>query len=523
MAKKKKLLTGNAVIYARYSSHNQRDVSIEQQILACRAHAAELGLTITETYEDRAISGTTDRRPSFQRLMRDAEKGKFAYVLAWKSNRIGRNMMQAMVNEAKLNSCGVKVYYAEEDFDDTAAGRFALRSMMNVNQFYSDALAEDVVRGMMDNASKCMTNGSLPLGYRRGEDGRAVIDEPKAAIVREIYTRVAAYEAFSDIIRNFNARGLKTKTGADWNKCSFKWICSNERYRGVYIFKDVRIEGGMPRIVSDELWYKVQDICANKKNRKIAHKYGEDYLLTGKLRCGKCGSYMTGVSGTSMTGDVHYYYACRKRREEHACDKKAIRRDVIEPAVAQAIKMYCLTDEAIAWIADKTVEYWNSHDRALNIESMEDELVASKRASANLMRALEAGIITETTRARLQELETEQSQLTAKIRAAKAEIVNVDRDDLVASLEMFRSGDIYDKDFTAELFRTFLVAVYLYDDNRLRIVFNFTGNHKTVDFPLPEEPEDCGEGEQFKNVLAGGTKRVPVELSLEGSTGTFFV
>ena len=154
MGKKQKTNGGDAVIYARYSSHNQRDVSIEQQVEACRKHAAELGLTVTATYEDRAISGKTDKRPSFQRMMRDAEQHKFAYVLAWKSNRIGRNMMQALVNESRLVDCGVKVFYAEEDFDDNAAGRFALRSMMNVNQFYIENMAEDVKRGLYDNAKK---------------------------------------------------------------------------------------------------------------------------------------------------------------------------------------------------------------------------------------------------------------------------------------------------------------------------------------------------------------------------------
>lgn len=154
MGKKQKTNGGDAVIYARYSSHNQRDVSIEQQVEACRKHAAELGLTVTATYEDRAISGKTDKRPSFQRMMRDAEQHKFAYVLAWKSNRIGRNMMQALVNESRLVDCGVKVFYAEEDFDDNAAGRFALRSMMNVNQFYIENMAEDVKRGLYDNAKR---------------------------------------------------------------------------------------------------------------------------------------------------------------------------------------------------------------------------------------------------------------------------------------------------------------------------------------------------------------------------------
>ena len=211
MARKKNIAAGlDAVIYARYSSHNQREVSIEQQIAECTKHAAALGLRIVGTYEDRAISGKTDNRPRFQQMMRDAEKGKFQAVVAWKSNRIGRNMLQAMVNEAKLDDYGVKVFYAEEDFDDTAAGRFALRNMMNVNQFYSENMAEDITRGLYDNANKCMANGRQPLGYKRGADGKVMLDEPAAAVVREIFARVAAGDLFVDIARDLNAKGIKT-------------------------------------------------------------------------------------------------------------------------------------------------------------------------------------------------------------------------------------------------------------------------------------------------------------------------
>ena len=137
--------SGIAVIYARYSSHNQRDVSIEQQVENCREFAERNNLLITEVYADRAITGKTDRRPNFQRMMRDAAKSKFQYVVAWKSNRMGRNMLDAMMNDARLRDMGVRCLYTEEDFDDTAAGRFALRNMMNVNQFYSENMAEDVI------------------------------------------------------------------------------------------------------------------------------------------------------------------------------------------------------------------------------------------------------------------------------------------------------------------------------------------------------------------------------------------
>ena len=176
---KKRINTNSAaraVIYARYSSANQRDCSIEQQVEKCRELAAREGVTVIEIYADRAVSGKTDRRPNFQRMMKDASLRQFDVVLAWKSNRMGRNMLQAMMNEEQLRSNGIRTIYAEEDFDDTAAGRFALRNMMNVNQFYSENMAEDISRGLMDNASKCMSNGSLPLGYKTGKDQKVVLD-----------------------------------------------------------------------------------------------------------------------------------------------------------------------------------------------------------------------------------------------------------------------------------------------------------------------------------------------------------
>ena len=495
MAKKKKPAGGNAIIYARYSSHNQREVSIEQQIEACRKHAAEFGLTITDTYEDRAISGRTDNRPAFQRMMRDAEDGKFQYVLAWKSNRMGRNMMQAMVNESRLMDCGVKVFYAEEDFDDSAAGRFALRSMMNVNQFYSDNLAEDVRRGLMDNASKCMANGRQPLGYKRGEGGKVVVDEPAAAIVREIYTRIASGEMFMDIARDLNRRGIKTQSGSEWNKSSFKVLCRNERYRGIYIYGDTRIEGGIPPIVDDVLWYKVQEVLKVKKSKNRHHcPSDEDYLLTGKLRCGKCGGYMIGMSGRSKTGDVHHYYACQNRRVGHTCDKKNIRRDVVEPAVAQAIKQYCLTDDAIEWITDQTIAYWEDEDRKLQIDSIENDLSAVQSSISNVMKAIEMGVITETTRDRLIELERQQTDLKSKLALAKEEIVHVDRKDLISSLLAFRHGNVHDRAYQEKLFNAFLIAVYVYDDDHLKLVFNSFGKDDTVNIALDLGENDDNSG-----------------------------
>lgn len=473
-----------AVIYARYSSHSQRDASIEQQVEKCMAYAAANNLRVAHVYADRAVSGKTDRRPDFQKMMRDAEKGKFKYVISWKSNRIGRNMLQSMINESRLNDMGVRCLYTEEDFDDTAAGRFALRSMMNVNQFYSENMAEDIKRGLYDNARNCMvTNGHLPFGYKKGDDGRYALDEPKDAIVREIFGRVACGEAFVDIANDLNARGIKTSRGGRWGKNSFHALLTNERYTGVYIYGDVRIEGGVPRIVSDELFWKVQGVLKTKKNPQGRHRVNGDYLLTGKLFCGRCKSPMVGISGTSKTGDKHYYYACQKKRTEHACDKANVRRDAIEEQVARAIREYALKDDVIAWIADSTIAYNRRQEEQSHVAIIEGELAEVKRSIKNLLAAIEQGIITDTTRGRLLELEGEQASLTAKLAAERADIITVPREDIVAGLEMFRDGDISDKRYQAKLFDTFLVAVYVYDDH-LKIVFSFTGNKNVISVPL---------------------------------------
>ena len=477
------------VIYARYSSHAQKDASIEQQVEECTKYAKESGIQIAHVYADRAVTGKTDLRADFQRMMKDAEKGKFNYVLSWKSNRIGRNMLQAMMNEAKLNDLGIRVLYTEEDFDDTAAGRFALRSMMNVNQFYSENMAEDVMRGMLDNASRCKVNGPLPFGYKKGEDERYALDEPKDAIVREIYTRVACGESFVDIANDLNARGVLTSRGSKWNKSSFHTLTTNERYMGIYIYDSVRIDGGIPQIVGEDLFYQVQEVLKTKKNPQGRHRVNGDYLLTGKLFCGRCDSPMAGISGTGKSGKLHYYYICQKKRNEKACDKAAVRRDWIESEVATAIKKHILNDEIIEQIATASAEYSRKHKEQSHVVMLEAQLSENKKATKNLLTAIEQGIISPVTKDRLMELEQEQARLVGRLAIEKSDAPEVTKEQVVAWLESFRNGDPEDKKYQAKLFDTFLVSVYVYDDD-LIIGFGFSGSKSKVRVPLNKDLVD---------------------------------
>ena len=466
------------VLYGRYSSHNQKDISVEQQFEKGYELAAEYGIRIIDTYADRAVSGRTDKRRDFQRMMTDAAKGKFRYVIAWKSNRMGRNMLEALINEARLQDLGVRVLYVEEDFDDTAAGRFAARSMMNVNQFYSENMGEDIKRGMVDNAIECKVNGMLPLGYVKGEDGKYAIAADEAAVVREIYDSVLKDIPLAEIARSLNQRGIRTKLGRDWNKNSFHILLKNDNYIGVYRHSGVVVEDGIPPILDKEVFEAVQEKLTNKKKTAGRRSANGEYLLTGKLFCGYCGSYMIGVSGTGENGTVHNYYQCQKRHAEGRCEKKNVRRDFIEKLIARLTQDYILQDDTIEWIADSTMSFQAMARRESGVAQLERDLADNRKVAKNIMAAIEQGIITETTKARLLEVEGTIHDLERSLSIAKAASQPIERERVVFSLEQMREGNVGSKEHQKKLIDTFVKSVTLWDD-RIQIDYYHTpGKHK---------------------------------------------
>lgn len=490
------------VIYARYSSHNQKEESIEQQIEECMNFAALNGIKIVCVYADKAISGRTDKRPQFQHLMRDAEKREFSVVVAYKSNRIARDMLNALKYEDRLSKYGIETLYAKEEFGNTAAGRFALRTMMNVNQFYSENMAEDIKRGMLDNAENCKVNGALPLGYVSGPDGRYAIEPKEAEIVRGIYDKVLDGVSFADIASDLNARGLRTKQGNLWNKCSFHRMLTNDVYIGVYRHSGVVKEGGVPPILEREVFIAMQKHLETKKNPRGRHRENGDYLLTGKLRCGYCESYMVGVSGTSRTGDLHYYYTCNGRRSGSGCKKENVRRDYIEYAVAALTQQIVFKDDIIDWIATEAVKLAKEASGQDEIDAMEAELAENRKATKNIMTAIEQGIFTATTKNRLLELEGEIASLEQSIRDAKAIIDGklLEKERIVYFLKNLSEGNLRSKTYQKRLIDTFVRAVYLWDDY-IGVDYFYAGKNSMIKYSLKELESDIGDN--IREVLKG--------------------
>lgn len=485
MARKREITaTLTAAIYARYSSHNQREESIEQQVSECMVFAQANNLKVIEVYSDSAISGKTDKRAAFQRMLRDAEKGKFQVVIAYKSNRIARNIFNAMQYEVRLDELGIKTLYCKEEFGDTAAGRFALRTMMNVNQFYSENLSEDIMRAMQDNAENLKINGRIPFGYRKGQDSRHEIDPDQAEIVREIYRRILAGEAQAGIAADLNVRGIKTKDGNAWNKNSFRIMLRNDTYIGTYRFADFVKENAIPPIITKEDFALMQNYLGNKKNPQGKHRENGDYLLTGKLFCGHCGAYMVGESGTSKSGALHHYYACQTRRKKQACKKDTVRRDWLERKVTELTKNIVLQDDVIEWIADSAVKFQQQARGESDIGLIEQSLAESRKSQRNIMAAIEAGIFTPTTKNRLMEVEADITQLERTLAIAKAKNISVDKEHFMFSLAKYRNGDINDKQYQKKMIDSFIKKVVLYDD---RIEIDYYYGEKKVSSILTEE------------------------------------
>lgn len=488
-----------AVIYARYSSHAQRDASIEQQVAACRRFADRQDIEIIDVYEDRATTGTSDRRPGFQQMIRDAERRSWEYVIVYTLDRFARDRYASAVYKRRLKDCGVKVLSAMEQISDDPTGILMESLLEGLAEYYSSELSRKIRRGMDDNAAKCLCNGQIPFGYCRGADGRFAIHEQEAPVVREIYRRIRDGEKLSQLIADLNARGILNKRGSKWTHSTFNRLLSNERYTGVYIYKDIRIPGGMPRIIEPALFEAVQLTMHTKSNPRkntalapdartaLPQRRRQDngiYYLTGKLFCGHCRSPMVGISGRSKSGPLYHYYTCKGKRTDHSCRKKNVNRDFIERFIASALKETMLNDRAIRILADAAVVYQKSRPGNTELEALQLRLADIKKSIGNLVAAIEAGIFSAATQARLAELEADQRLVSGQISLLQEDMEEpLTREEIIATLELFKDGDIADEAFREALIDTFLVAAYVYDDE-VKIVFNLGGSSDSATLPF---------------------------------------
>lgn len=470
-----------AVIYARYSSDNQREESIEGQIRECTAFAEKNGITILRHYIDRAVSAKTDNRPEFQNMIKDSGKRLFDMVIVWKLDRFARNRYDSARYKASLKKNGVKVVSATEIISEGAEGIILESVLEGYAEYYSADLSEKVIRGMTDNALKCKFNGGTkPVGYVIDEEQHFQLDPLTAPFVLEAFKR---YDEGATMTENrdwFNDQGVKNTRGQPMSYNSVEHLLKNRRYIGEFRYRETVVPDGIPAIVPQDLFDRVQEKLDKNKKAPARHKAEDDYLLTTKLFCGYCGAYLCGESGTSRTGVVHHYYKCvsvKKKRTD--CHKKSVKKDWIEDLVVSETMKMVMDDKAIEAIVSMLMALQEQDN--VNLPLYEKQLAEADNAIQNLLNAIQQGILTKSTKGRLEELEAAKEELETKIACEKLAKPKVSAEFMTFWLHRFRKLDVRQKAHRKMLIDTFINAIFLYDD-KMVITFNYKEGTDTITF-----------------------------------------
>ena len=481
-----------AVIYARYSSDNQREESIEGQIRECTAYAEKNGITIVKHYIDRAISAKTDNRPEFQQMIKDSDKKLFDIVLVWKLDRFARNRYDSARYKTQLKKNGVKLMSATEIISEGPEGIILESVLEGYAEYYSADLSEKVIRGMTENALKGkFTGGAIPFGYIINADHRFEIDPLTAPFVAEIFQRYNDGQTMREIRDWLNEKGVKNQRGGLMTFNTIQHMLNNRRYIGELKYRDVLIPDAIPSIVSAELFNDVQEKIAKNKKAPARRKAEDDYLLTTKLFCGYCGALMFGESGTSRTGEVHRYYKCATAKKHKGCKKKTVRKQWLEDLVVNQTMQLVKDDAAMESIIAKVMELQNKENT--NIPLYEKQLRDAESGIQNMLNAIQAGILTSSTKERLEQLEETKRELETRIAEEKLAKPKVTEEFIRFWLLRFRKLDMSLKDQRQALVDTFINAIYLYDDKVL-ITFNYKEGTQTVTFGEATEVASEGNG-----------------------------
>ena len=470
----------NAVIYARYSSDNQREESIEGQLRECGAFAERKGYTIVKTYADRAISGKkADNRPQFMQMIADSKQSLFDTVIVWKIDRFSRDKYDSVFYKNTLKKNGVSVISATEPIDDTPEGQLMESIFEGFSVYYIKDLSMKVSRGMTENVLNGKFNGgSLTFGYRIDENKHFQPDPIQAPIVQDIFIRYAGGEGAKSILNSLIAQGVTNQRGKNLTYSFITHILKNRRYLGEYRFKDTVVENAFTPLITKDIFDKCQKRLAVNKKKPAHFKDVQDkYILTGKIFCGYCGSSMSGVSGTSKTGVTHRYYHYRAAKARKSCNKKRIQKDLIENFVIDYTINLLNDEDIINHIVDTCYKLQMNKDGKL--PAMNKRLKQIENELDNVMNAIKQGLFSPTIKSTLDTLEEEKAKLELAISKEQIERPALSKEQIRCWIDRFRPIDKEDLSQRQLLIDAFINSIYVYDD-KFPITYNYKDGEKCI-------------------------------------------
>jgi site-specific DNA recombinase len=394
--------TIRAVIYARFSSDKQDDMSIDAQVRACREYAAKMDMLIVKVYKDEAISGkgsATAKRTQYQRMLKDADNDLFDVVLVHKYDRIARNVGEHVNLELKLSDQDIRLVAVAQDFGSSKEAKIMKTLVWAMSEFYIDNLSEETKKGHKEIALKGLHNGGYaPFGYDI-VDQRYVINESEAEYVRKMFRCAAERKGFSELVSEMQLAGIVGKRGKPIKYTQIYEILRNIKYTGVYTYstseeKDrslrrvkpnaIKIENALPRIIDRALYDEVQNIMNERK--QTGTKAG--YLCSGLVYCGHCGAKMHGMTSRRKGHEYQIYYCSAK------CGIGTVRMELIDNTVISYIKML-LSPETIDEVTRALWSYAHNESRRIAEynASVRKQIGECQAQIDNYMQTLGSGVL----------------------------------------------------------------------------------------------------------------------------------
>ena len=540
------------VIYARYSSDNQREVSAEEQVSICKEYIESNGFVFVRSYVDKELSGKNANRRQFLKMIDDSKKRLFDMVVVYKNDRFARNRYDKAIYKGRLAKNGVAINYAKEEFlnmDSPEAGIYESISDA-MAEYYSLNLAREVMeKGHLPNAEKCMHNGGKPPLGLDVVNQHYVINEYEAEIVRKIF-RWYIYEGYSykKIASTLNDLGYKNKLGQSFKNTSIRDLLLNEKYLGTYIYnrrssknsdgkrnnsaeKDaseiIRHENAFPAIVDKETFARVKKVMASRKGRNACNQAVETYLLSGLIKCGKCGSNMHGNrKPTNRDGSHHVTYKCNKRDKQGTklCNNKEINKKYIEQAVMHYITTLCSGDNFKKVMAALQTYCEAQYEGNENLLSVNKRLKKVEKEIQNIVFAIANGFDAEELKAKYASLKEQKQELLRQQAIyeaqTKEQIIITEKEALKALRKVQGSVECCEADESLKrLFQTFVDRVDVYEGyvTIALNIFYMLGYHAATGIPTYEKRPPL---ENFQMVVwngGGEGNRTPVRKPIHKS------